>query len=338
VRTFLVILDWPWPQYSWSAPSAGVLCTIRVNLTTRYITDFYHLTSLWAGIAQSAETRMEPEAQLDLAMYGVEKPIADRQTYTGTKDKVAQHWINILLQKSREIKSAQPGRSTQSITEELRQWFELQPGDKINPLLLIQVTYYSDAILIFDVSKNCLLQPLIRLKTPMWNFSTLFSILLGMGWHFLHTSWSEESRNLLAIRLQSTDIDGLTVPPIRASYMMQYKNNIFGKHFKTLMQTMAFHVPGSLSAVFPARLSYRSGFSPWRSCAPVSKTAWVQNSFQILCSFSVCRVMTSWTCLTCRPCLVCSPNRHLNKWRFKPFLPFHYRSSDGIQGFFPSAQ
>ncbi|KAK0465873.1 uncharacterized protein EV420DRAFT_1245399, partial [Desarmillaria tabescens] len=35
---------------------------------------------------------------------------------------------------------------------------------------------------------------------------------------------------------------GLTVPPIQASYMTQYHNNLISKHFKTLMQTMVFHV------------------------------------------------------------------------------------------------
>lgn len=73
----------------------------------------------------------------------------------------------------------------------------------------------------------------------------LHTILLGIikyVWHILHTSWSETQRDLFAIRLQSTDLDGLTVPPLRAAYMMQYRNGLIGKHFKTLMQTMAFHV------------------------------------------------------------------------------------------------
>ncbi|KAJ7800652.1 hypothetical protein B0H14DRAFT_2615985 [Mycena olivaceomarginata] len=61
-------------------------------------------------------------------------------------------------------------------------------------------------------------------------------------WHHMNTEkWSDADRHLLAIRLQSTDITGLTVPPIRAAYMIQYKNNLIGKHFKTLMQILAFH-------------------------------------------------------------------------------------------------
>ncbi|KAF7351616.1 FAD-binding-3 domain-containing protein [Mycena sanguinolenta] len=73
----------------------------------------------------------------------------------------------------------------------------------------------------------------------------LHTILLGVIkyiWHHMNTDqWSDEDRHLLAIRLQSTDLTGLT---LRAGYMIQYKNNLIGKHFKTLMQILAFHVHG----------------------------------------------------------------------------------------------
>ncbi|KAF7375526.1 hypothetical protein MSAN_00440800 [Mycena sanguinolenta] len=74
----------------------------------------------------------------------------------------------------------------------------------------------------------------------------LHTILLGVikyVWHHMNTEkWSDADRHLLAIRLQSTDTTGLTVPPIRTAYMIQYKNNLIGKHFKTLMQILSFHV------------------------------------------------------------------------------------------------
>ena len=66
-------------------------------------------------------------------------------------------------------------------------------------------------------------------------------------WHNLHTSWSAADPDLFVICLESTDIDGLNIPPIRAAYMMQYRNGLIGKHFKTLMQTMVFHVHGIVS-------------------------------------------------------------------------------------------
>ncbi|KAF8056083.1 hypothetical protein FPV67DRAFT_1732296 [Lyophyllum atratum] len=183
----------------------------------------YH-SLFFAGIARSAdETRQQLERQIDLAMYGVEKPVQEMQTATGTKDKVAQYWIEILLKKAREMKSEQPGRSAESVADELREWLKEQPGDKINPLLSIAG---------LDPTQD----------TPVEILHTILLGIIKYVWYLLHTSWSDSDRELFSIRLQSTDIDGLNVPPIRGAYMMQYRNNLIGKHFKTLMQTMAFHV------------------------------------------------------------------------------------------------
>ncbi len=78
----------------------------------------------------------------------------------------------------------------------------------------------------------------------------LHTILLGIVkyvWHMLHSSWSDAQQELFTRRLQSTDMKGLEAPPIRASYIMQYRNGLTGKHFKMLMQTLSFHVHGITS-------------------------------------------------------------------------------------------
>ncbi|KAJ3849725.1 hypothetical protein EV368DRAFT_75544 [Lentinula lateritia] len=131
---------------------------------------------------------------------------------TGTKDKVAQYWINILLEKSIKMKKDNPNMPADEITATLETWLHNQPD--------------------LDPTQD----------TPV---EILHTILLGVVkyvWHMFHTSLSIEQKNLFVVRLQSTDLDGLTVPPLRAAYMMQYNNNLIGKHFKTLMQTMSFHV------------------------------------------------------------------------------------------------
>ncbi|KAJ6618968.1 hypothetical protein B0H10DRAFT_2371976 [Mycena sp. CBHHK59/15] len=150
-------------------------------------------------------------------------PITRLQTATDVKDKVAQYWIDILLKKAREMKANNPGRSAESIKEELQGWLSEQPGDKVNPLL--------------DISG---LDP--NRDTPVEILHTILLGIIKYVWYILHSGWSEAQRDLFVIRLQSTDIDGLTIPPIRAAYMMQYRNGLIGKHFKTLMQTMVFHV------------------------------------------------------------------------------------------------
>ena len=63
----------------------------------------------------------------------------------------------------------------------------------------------------------------------------------------MHTSWNESTQALFTVRLQSTDINGLNIPPIRSAYMMQYRNGLIGKHFKTLMQTAVFHIQDIVS-------------------------------------------------------------------------------------------
>jgi hypothetical protein len=73
-----------------------------------------------------------------LARYGVSKPIETLETATGIKDKIAQHWIEILLAKACEMKKASPGRSNEDIATNLEVWFIAQPGNKINPLLLVE--------------------------------------------------------------------------------------------------------------------------------------------------------------------------------------------------------
>ena len=79
-------------------------------------------------------------------------------------------------------------------------------------------------------------------NTPVEILHTILLGIIKYVWYMLHSGWSEAQRDLFVVRLQSTDISGLTIPPIRAAYMMQYRNGLIGKHFKTLMQTMVFHV------------------------------------------------------------------------------------------------
>ncbi|TRM61676.1 hypothetical protein BD626DRAFT_375148, partial [Schizophyllum amplum] len=199
--------------------------------------DGYH-DHHYVGVARSAcEIKNELEKQLEAAMSGVAARVTDLQTATGTKDKVTQYWIDILLAKARALKKDR--RSQDEITSTLRHWLAETPGDKMNPLLSIAG---------LDPSQD----------TPV---EILHTILLGVVkymWHMLHTSWSEDERNLFALRLQSTDIDGLSIAPIRAGYMVQYRNNLIGKDFKTLMQCAPFHVHapfGENPAIYAERFS-----------------------------------------------------------------------------------
>ncbi|KAL4256220.1 hypothetical protein AB1N83_012604 [Pleurotus pulmonarius] len=183
----------------------------------------YHALFSTSLPRSAAEVREQLNKQIETAMYGVEKPLLDMQTATGTKDKIAQYWIDILLAKSREMKSLSPGRSSEDIATELQTWLDTQPGEKMNPLLSVSG---------LDPTQD----------TPVEILHTILLGIIKYVWYNLHTSWTDSQRNLFVIRLQSTNLDGMHVPPIQATYLIQYRNNLIGKHFKTLMQTLVFHM------------------------------------------------------------------------------------------------
>ncbi|KAJ7916032.1 hypothetical protein B0H13DRAFT_2323730 [Mycena leptocephala] len=141
-------------------------------------------------------------SQISLATYGVASHVDALQTSTGTKDKIAQHWIDILIEKSREMQASTPGRSVDEISNELLVWLAEETDEPYNP-------YW---ICLFDPSQDTLVE-------------ILHTILLGM-------------RNIHGTNFTITGRH----PPIRAAYMMQYRNGLIGKHFKSLMQTMIFHI------------------------------------------------------------------------------------------------
>jgi hypothetical protein len=67
------------------------------------------------------------------------------------------------------------------------------------------------------------------------------------GWALTHAQWAEKdaaSQQLFVTRLEGTDLDSLNIPPIRAAYILQYRNGLIGKHFKSLMQVSPFHLHG----------------------------------------------------------------------------------------------
>ncbi|KAJ3545720.1 hypothetical protein NMY22_g2322 [Coprinellus aureogranulatus] len=170
-----------------------------------------------------AMTLASVKEQLRLASFGVAAPLERMQKAHGVKDKIAQHWMDIMLERSRALKVAEPLLSADEISARVLDWLHSQTKMPYNPLLEMK---YLDPCS----------------DTPV---EILHTILLGIekyGWHNLHTSWNSTKQDTFTIRLRSTDTNGLLVPPIRASYMMQYRSGLVGKHFKTLMQVSAFHL------------------------------------------------------------------------------------------------
>ncbi|KAJ3992048.1 hypothetical protein F5050DRAFT_1801905 [Lentinula boryana] len=174
------------------------------------------------------ETRDAILEQIRLASRGIASHVEVVRVASGAVDKTAEYWIPILLSKSSELKRKDPHRPVDAVSAELLRWLSAQTKQPYNPLL--DAKY---------------LDPLQ--DTPVENLHTY---LLGhekYAWYHMHTSWDESTQALFTIRLQSTDTNGLTIPPIRSAYMMQYRNGLIGKHFKTLMQTVVFHIQDIVS-------------------------------------------------------------------------------------------
>ena len=86
----------------------------------------------------------------------------------------------------------------------------------------------------------------IHADTPV---EILHTFLLGVVkyiWHHLNSPWNDQQCELFAVRLQSSSMDGLSLPPLRAAYMLQYRNGLIGKHFKALQQLGIFHLDDRL--------------------------------------------------------------------------------------------
>lgn len=163
------------------------------------------------------------QAQVKAACLGVAQTVKDMQTETGTKDAYLQFWIDHLIDRARTMQREDPTRSKESIQEELWKW-AIDNQDRIySPFFSLDG---------FDPTKD----------TPI---EILHTILLGVAkyaWHGTHLPWKAEAKEKYAVRLQATDITGLSIPPIRANYIMQYAGSLIGRQFKTVLQTIPFHI------------------------------------------------------------------------------------------------
>ncbi|EJD45114.1 hypothetical protein AURDEDRAFT_64644 [Auricularia subglabra TFB-10046 SS5] len=203
------------------------LCNCRKCHNTRSVPN----SNEEAAASRAMETKLAIEKQLKTACAGKPTHVSELQKESGSKDSIAQYWIELLLKRAQELRNDKTRRWTEAqITEHLTSWLEAQSGERYHPLL--------DWIgLRVDPHRD----------TPV---EILHTILLGIVKyisHHLTTSWSAAQKAEFVTRLQSTDMHGLSCPPMRAAYMMQYSNGLIGKHFKALAQTMVFHVHGMTS-------------------------------------------------------------------------------------------
>ncbi|VDC00587.1 unnamed protein product [Peniophora sp. CBMAI 1063] len=216
--------------------------------------DGYHaLFSPSAAESRSSfETRLEVLRQLNLACTGVSDHVERRQTMTGVNDSYAQPWIDKLIERARALRAGKvegkPKMTIAQASAELWNSVVLPNQDKIfNPnLRMIGLNIHQD--------------------TPV---EILHSILLGIIkyiWRHSLSLWNDKIKATFVLRLQSTDILGLSVPPIRAGYLTQYGRSLVGRQLKTVGQTVVFHIHDIVD---------KEVFDVWKAVGELTALLWL---------------------------------------------------------------
>ncbi|KAJ7156572.1 hypothetical protein C8R43DRAFT_949420 [Mycena crocata] len=190
----------------------------------------------------AAETLEELHKQVELACLGVKDAVEARQTDTGVKDAYTNYWIDDLIRCSRALKKGDPTLDSAEIVTQLMDWVKANESKIDNPFLSMKGIFIDVSAreiyelmcvkIGFDVSKD----------TPI---EILHTILLGIVkyiWHTTHTRWNPAKKSTYMLRLQATNTVGLSIPSIRASYIMQFANSLIGRQFKQVAQTCVFHM------------------------------------------------------------------------------------------------
>lgn len=199
-----------------------------------------------------------------MACLGVAKTVADIQTDTGVKDAYTTYWIEDLIRRSRELKKGDPNLDSAEIVKELMDWVTANECKLYNPFLSMKggqigPQFCSQSSIIFPIGFDP------AKDTPI---EILHTILLGIvkyAWHKTHTAWTPAQKVIYTHRLQATNTMGLSIPAIRAGYIMQYANSLIGRQFKQVTQTCVFQMHDLVDELH---------FSAWKAMGELLPLLW----------------------------------------------------------------
>ncbi|KAJ3786078.1 hypothetical protein GGU10DRAFT_420697 [Lentinula aff. detonsa] len=237
------------------------------------------------------ETVQIIQSQVRLACRGnPQDAVAHSCTLTGVKDKISQFWIEQILAKfkihsERRLKNPQthdPKLNDKNVKNEVRKAVVMQIMDEIEAELwgwvVTQPKASYDKLVESDPARSCLrpgdhFNPLLRTRGVDPHKDTpgemLHTWLLGNDkyiWYFTNTARGPENEANFAVRLQCSFLDGLTIAPPRAEYIIKYKNSLIGKHFKTIQQLAIFHIRTMCSPEI---------FELWKATGELGAFLWV---------------------------------------------------------------
>ncbi|KAJ7123807.1 hypothetical protein C8R43DRAFT_899414 [Mycena crocata] len=315
------------------------------SATKRETDEGYHALFAPARPRKPEETVQKIKEQIKSACLGVAGAVELMQKESGVKDKISEHWIQLLIEKARKIQQERvynkdtrdprlndpsiKGDSRNKIKEailgeiqeELYAWVIMQPEERYKSLNeesrdhpeLRPGDHYNVLL------RLCSLDP--HRDSPC---EILHTVLLGEDkyiWHETTKSWNPVQGALFAARLQSAFTDGLNIPSLHAHYMVQYKNGLIGKHFKVLQQLAIFQLDSTLCS--PAL------FELWKANGVLGALLWypvIKDMDQYLADLTIAinNVLDRWA--------VIDPTRILHKYKLHvlPHIP------EGVRRFGPS--
>ncbi|KAI0054541.1 hypothetical protein BV25DRAFT_1922595 [Artomyces pyxidatus] len=167
------------------------------------------------------QTRNATAVQLQHATRGDGKAIIENQRESGVKDVQAEKCIQRAAEELEQFAAGNPTLSDDEKEIHMVAWLKEQ-REIMNPFF---------SIIGLDPHRD----------TPV---EALHTILLGIVkylWALTCTRIAADKRlDELQSRLQSVNVRGLNIPPIRASYLVQYRGSLIGRQFKQLVQVMMY--------------------------------------------------------------------------------------------------
>ncbi|EPQ60241.1 hypothetical protein GLOTRDRAFT_112937 [Gloeophyllum trabeum ATCC 11539] len=288
------------PQQSETCSHVGVhgnlfcrRCKIGGTAEERETCEGYRALFKPGAARTPVETVQLIEEQLWAACLGVQETLEELHTTTGVKDKISLFWIDKCIMRARAIQKQRLGKDSPdcdmrlkdrhlkgdarkavrneilcAIQREVYDWLVTQPEARYNMLPADSLTAKRKALRPGDHYNPCLAMTGVDIHadTPV---EILHTYLLGQDkyvWYATHSSWDDKKQELFALRLHSSAVDGLGLPPIRAQYIVQYKNNLIGRHFKVLQQLGIFHLHGDLCSSLM--------FDMWRATGDLGAYLW----------------------------------------------------------------
>ncbi|KZP27089.1 hypothetical protein FIBSPDRAFT_909016 [Athelia psychrophila] len=159
------------------------------------------------------------EAQLFTACLGAGDQVKVLQTDTGIKDKTTQYWINQVLLRASELKreciTDLATRDNQLKNHKLTRKDCEAVKNEVGLAVQKEVFSWLTAMI-----SSCLTH-------------ILHTYLLGQDKHVCHdtnSAWGKTQDRLFATRLQGSSIDGLSIPPIRAQYIVFFLESLIILH------------------------------------------------------------------------------------------------------------